>query len=105
MEDQHKQILQRNRVLFRRELSAEKIAIELFSANILDQEDLHEVKGATTPEKRADTLLDLLPRKGPEAFPLFYKSLQKSRQDLADKILTPFSGTTVFVMVYKREER
>lgn len=92
MEDRHKKILRKHRVLLRREISAEKLASELYSANIFDEEDLHEVNGERTPEQRADTLLDKITRRGPGAFSCFYQSLKNHRQDLAVQILTPFSG-------------
>ena len=92
MEEQHKDILRKHRVFLRREISADRLASDLYAAEIFDEEDVDEVNAATTRQQRAERLLDILTHRGPDAFVCFYQLLQKTCRHVAEKILTPYSG-------------
>ena len=92
MDEQHREILRKHRVLLRRELSADRIASDLYAAKIFDEEDVCEVNAARTPQKQAETLLDILTHRGPDAFRCFYESLQKTARHIADTIYSPYTS-------------
>ena len=50
---------------------------------ILSQTELGEIKVQTTREKRCDKLLEILPRKGPNAFKVFVEALREESPHLA----------------------
>ena len=73
MNDRHRDILRRNWSTLRRDLEPMKLLPYL--VNVLDVTDEHEVKVKATREDRIDKLLEILPRRGPEAFDDFVKAL------------------------------
>ena len=54
-----------------------------YLVNVLDVTDEQEVKVKATREDRIDKLLEILPRRGPEAFHDFVKALQEVQPFLA----------------------
>ena len=73
MNDRHRDILRRHWSTLRRDLEPMKLLPYL--VNVLDVTDEHEVKVKATREDRIDKLLEILPRRGPEAFDDFVKAL------------------------------
>lgn len=81
MDDKHREILRRQRYNLRRDLEVMKLLPKLFS--VLDPEDEEEVKAEATRRKKVEKLLDILPKKGPEAFDVFVKGLLETQPFLA----------------------
>lgn len=92
MEKHHVEILRKNRIALKQQLKAERIASGLYSSKIFDQEDVHEVEACSTPERKAEALLDLLPKCGPDAFPRFYELLKDTQSHLADMMAPHLAG-------------
>ena len=85
MDDKYRYILRRHWSSLRRDIEPEKLLPYL--VNVLDQEDQQEVTTKATREKKADKLLEILPRKGPTAFDDFVKALQEVQPFLAAFLL------------------
>jgi hypothetical protein len=68
MEQIHRDALRTNRKALIQDLEASKVASNLFGAGILDEQDKDLVQSKVTSRERAETLIDMLPRKGPKAF-------------------------------------
>lgn len=91
MEDIHRDILRKRRDALLRDIEPLKL---LNSLDVLDDDDREEVKMQKTRTERAETLLDMLTRKGPDAFQNFVAVLSRSQRFLAD-ILIKDSGIDV----------
>ena len=81
MNDRHRDILRRHWSALRRDLEPMKLLPYL--VNVLDVTDEQDVKIKVTREDRIDKLLEILPRRGPEAFHDFVKALQEVQPFLA----------------------
>lgn len=96
MNTNHRKILREKWAILRRDLEPDRLLPHL--TTILSEEDIEEIK--QLPEdarsRKADKLLDMLPRRGPHAFDAFIDALRKVNQsflvdhliantDLADK--------------------
>ena len=71
----HRDILRRHWPSLRDDLEIEELLPHL--VNVLTQADQEKVKAEATRRDKIDKLLEILPRKGPEAFDNFLKALQK----------------------------
>ena len=91
MEDIHRDILRKRRDALLVDIEPLKL---LNSLDVLDDDDREKVKMQKTRTERAETLLDMLPRKGPDAFQNFVAALSRSQRFLAD-ILIKDSGIDV----------
>lgn len=91
MEDIHRDILRKRRDALLRDIEPLKL---LNSLDVLDDDDREEVKMQKTRTERAETLLDMLTRKGPDAFQNFVAALSRSQRFLAD-VLIQDSGIDV----------
>ena len=89
MDDKHREILRRQRPNLRRDLEVMKLLPKLHS--VLDTDDEEEVKTEAARRKQVDKLLNILPKKGPEAFHVFVKGLQEIQPFLAAPLLR-YSG-------------
>ena len=78
MEESHRKVLQKWRLTISRNINVEKVTEELFTGGVLDKNDHEEILAQTTTEKQALRLLDLLPRRGSQAFPDFKQALRGS---------------------------
>ena len=85
MDDKHREILRRQRYNLRRDLEVMKLLPKLFS--VLDLEDEEEIKAEATRRKKVEKLLDILPKKGPEAFDVFVRGLLETQPFLAAPLL------------------
>ena len=81
MEEKHRDILRRHQANIRMDLEPENILANL--VEILNHRDEGEIKAQKTREKRCDTLLGILPRKGPNAFIMFVEALKGEASHLA----------------------
>ena len=85
MEEKHRNILRRHRSSIRMDLEPENILANL--VEILNDTDEGEIKAQPTREKRCDKLLDILPRKGPNAFIVFVEALKREAVHLASDLI------------------
>ena len=81
MNASHRDILRRHWSTLRRDL--EPLKLLPYLVNVLVVTDEQDVKIKTTREDRIDKLLEILPRRGPEAFDDFVKALQEVQPFLA----------------------
>ena len=104
MEESHRKVLKKWRLKISRNINVRKITEELFSEGILDENDREEIRSQTAIEYKALHLLDLLPRRGSQAFPKFMRALRQSGSgfDLANVIQAELSGTGLenFLILY-----
>ena len=83
MEDEHRDILIRRRTAITNDLEVKKVLNRL---TVLGDEDRDEIKTERTRTDQARALLDMLPRKGSNAFKNFVSALYeiKGQEHLAD---------------------
>lgn len=93
MEESHRKVLKKLRLRISRNINVRRITEELFSGGILDENDRQEILLETTTEYKALHLVDLLPRRGSQAFPVFLQALHGSGADfLVNEIQSELSG-------------
>ena len=85
MREEHRTLLQKNRVALVKDLEPRKILNHL--GQILDGDDREEVSTCRTRVDQAETLLDLLPKKGPDAFECFVRALLSKQRHLGELLL------------------
>ena len=85
MDEKHRKILRHHRPFLMRDLEAKKILPCL--ADILGEADDQEIMQQNTREESSDKLLEILARRGPEAFSEFLKALQKVQPHLAEPLI------------------
>ena len=88
MNNMHREILHQKWAILRRDLEPDRLLPHL--TTILSEEDIEEIK--QLPEdarlRKADKLLKVLPRRGPDAFDAFIDALRKVNQSfLADHLI------------------
>lgn len=84
MDDRHRSLLRRHTVSLRRDLEPKKILPYLVT--ILDPDDEQQIKNQPIREDQVDKLLDILPRRGPQAFRCFVEALESVQPHLGDLI-------------------
>lgn len=89
MEDKHREILRKYRDAFLKDLEPLKVINRL---DFLDDDDRDQVKAQKTRSKQAEELLDMLPRKGPDAFHGFITALYSGSQKFLARPLIKASG-------------
>ena len=77
MEDRHRKILKGNQSFISDNLEPSKILRHL--DNILDNRDIEKIKGKANRAEMCDEFLDILPRRGPEAFDSFVEALKQEK--------------------------
>ena len=93
MEESHRKFLQKLRLKISRNINVRRITEELFSGGILDENDREEILAETTTQYKSLHLVDLLPRRGSQAFPVFLQALHGSGADfLVNDIQLELSG-------------
>ena len=85
MEEKHRNILRRHWSSIRMDLEPENILANL--VEILNHTDEEEIKSQPTRKKKCDKLLDILPRKGPNAFIVFVEALKGKASHLASDLI------------------
>ena len=93
MEEPHRKVLQKLRLKISRNINVRRVTEELFSRDILDENDREEILAEKTTEYQALYLLDLLARKGSKALQVFLQALRGSGlSSLANDIQLELSG-------------
>lgn len=96
MEESHRKVLKKLRLKISRNINVRRVTESLLSEEILDENDREQILAETTTEYKALRLLDLLPRKGSQAFPVFLQALRGSGSGsgsgLANAIQSELSG-------------
>ena len=85
MEDKHRFILRDHGPNIRRDLEPNNILPDL--GRVLTEKDNEKIKAQSTRQERCDTLLEILPRKGPTAFTAFVDALDKEADHLALELI------------------
>ncbi|XP_067022585.1 uncharacterized protein [Acropora muricata] len=83
MEDKYRATLDACRIPLRKDLEPKKLLPYLVSKGILDGTDEQVIKGEGTREDSCDALLEMLPRRGPNAFHEFVEALRNVQPHLA----------------------
>ncbi|KAM9752313.1 caspase-9 isoform 1-T1 [Menidia menidia] len=87
MEEQHKRILQRNRINLVRELDPSNLFDALLEKGVFTQDMVDKIKSAGTRRDQARQLVRDLETRGSRAFPLFLECLQETGQHSLAEIL------------------
>eukprot|EP00112_Aurelia_sp_Birch-Aquarium-sp1_P014869 Seg3242.2 transcript_id=Seg3242.2/GoldUCD/mRNA.D3Y31 product=Caspase-3 protein_id=Seg3242.2/GoldUCD/D3Y31 len=77
MEEKHRKLLRSNRMDLVRDMDGERVASFLYSSEILSEEDRELVNAETTPQRKNEKLLDILPKRGGKAFAAFCDTLRE----------------------------
>ena len=77
--------MRRHQSNIRTDLEPKNILAKL--VEILSDTDEGEIKAETTREKKCDKLLEILPRKGPNAFKVFVEALKGEAPHLASDLI------------------
>ena len=85
MEQKHHTILHDYQSMIIRDLEPNNILPDL--NRILTEKDEEEIKAQSTRQKRCLTLLEILPRKGPNAFKVFVEALKEEAPHLASALI------------------
>ncbi|XP_041379366.1 caspase-2-like [Gigantopelta aegis] len=78
MKQQHEDIIQTNWTYLLKEIDAKDLKDHMFEKNILDQDDLDEIRSEKTRKKRTETFMNKLLRAGPDAYDVFIAALEKA---------------------------
>jgi len=92
MEESHRKVLRKLRLKISRNINVRRVSEELFSGGILDENDREEILAETSTQYQSLHLLDLLPRRGSQAFPVFLQALHGSGADSLVNELSELSG-------------
>lgn len=87
MKEYHKLILQRLNEELVKDLDPEKLLRYLFHKEVIDVDDMDEIRSWRVRKDVSETLIHKLMRKGPEAFPELVEGLQKKQPFLACLLL------------------
>ena len=91
MKEEDRKALRSNREALLKDLEAKRVASLLYSRDIFSEEDKDSVNAKSTPAEQREEVLDILPRKGPEAFGVFCAVLLEVSPHLA-ALLRPIQG-------------
>ncbi|EDO26471.1 predicted protein, partial [Nematostella vectensis] len=75
MEQKHRNLLRKNRVALARDLEPREVLNYIFQEGVFSERDIETVNSLTTRQTQAERILDILPRRGPRAFPVFCDAL------------------------------
>ena len=93
MEEEHRAILKRHRIAITKDLEVNKVLNRL---TVLGDDDRDEIKAGRTRVNQACALLDMLPRKGSNAFKDFVSALfEITGQEHLAKLLAKESGMEI----------
>ena len=81
MDDKHRALLRRHWSELRRDLEPKKLFP--YMVNVLDESDEQEIKAKETREEQVDKMLEILPRRGPQAFESFARAVETTQPFLA----------------------
>eukprot|EP00795_Rhopilema_esculentum_P013091 gene13091-3877_t len=77
MDDKHRSLLRASRMDLVRDMDGERIASYLYSYEIFSEEDRELVNAESTPQRKNEKLLDILPKRGANAFKVFCDILKE----------------------------
>ncbi|XP_041377959.1 caspase-2-like [Gigantopelta aegis] len=90
MDNQHKEILRRNRSAIIREIHDIKTIVYALEENgVITGNMLEDIMAESTPTDKKREMLNILPRRGTEAFDQFYEILVNNKEGSAADILKP----------------
>ena len=99
MEEEDRKALRINREALLKDLEAKRVASLLYSREIFSEGDKDSVNAKSTPAEQREEVLDILPRKGPDAFSVFCNVLHKVSPHL-EKLLRPTQEDGKAVMLF-----
>ena len=100
MQDSDRDSLRKNRQALLKDLEPKKVSSRLYSRNIFSEEDKDEVFSKDTKNDQGETLLDILPRKGPTAYREFCDVLHEVSPHL-ESLLRPVQEEGKIVLCYR----
>ena len=100
MEERHRKLLKANRINLARDLDIDGATSHLYANDILSENDRDSIQGITGQKPKSEKLLDILPRRGPEAFDRFVQFLDKEQPFLAVLLKPSSSEGRVMLMVF-----
>lgn len=77
MEEKHRNLLRSKRMDLVRDMDGDRISSHLYSQDIFSEEDKELVNAETTPQRKNEKLLDILPKRGDKAFNVFCDTLKE----------------------------
>ena len=77
MDNRHRELLRRNRERLVEDLDALSLLTYLFQEHTLSENDVDLIKAERTRSSRAEKLLDIVARRGPQAFDTFCRALER----------------------------
>ena len=89
MQEEDRKALRINREALLQDLKAKKVASMLYSRGIFSEEDKERVDAKSTRTERREEVLDILPRKGPNAFSVFCNILHEVSPHLEQLLRHP----------------
>ena len=87
MDDEHRKILKRCREELVKDMEPGKVLLQMVHPHLFSTGDEHEVKAEKTREKQCEKFLEMLARKGAEAYNIFKDTIRKVHPHLAQVIL------------------
>lgn len=94
MEKKHRELLRRNRERLVEDLDALSLLSYLYQEHTLSENDVDLIKAERTRSSQAQKLLDIVPRRGPQAFDTFCRALERGdgQKHLVALLKTPGSA-------------
>ena len=92
MTEAHRELLTSNRVAIVEDLLVDDVLAQLFSNFVFDDNDKELIRSEATSKRQAEKLLDLLVKKGDEAFGHFLSALKDSYPHLAELLQVDDKG-------------
>ncbi|KAK3587303.1 hypothetical protein CHS0354_011284 [Potamilus streckersoni] len=90
MDERHKEILKTNRTNLRKNIAnPEDINDVLFSRGVFTESMKQEVEAEKTPIQKLQKIMDIVPKRGSEAFDIFYEVLVETGNGTAADFLKP----------------
>ncbi|XP_053307320.1 caspase-2 isoform X2 [Spea bombifrons] len=97
MKDYHRKALKRKRLLLLKEMVPKELLQHLMSEGILTDYMYDKIAAESVPYDQNIALLNLLPKRGPQAFQVFCKALRETEQDhLANQLEEQVVDVDVF---------
>ena len=77
MDKKHRELLRRNRERLVEDLDALSLLSYLYQEHTLSENDVDLIKAERTRSSQAEKLLDIVPKRGPQAFHTFCRALER----------------------------
>ena len=104
MTEAHRELLTSNRVAIVEDLLVDDVLAQLFSKFVFDNNDKELIRSEKTSKRQAEKLLDLLVKKGDEAFGHFLSALTDPYPHLAELLQAGHSGKSTLPSVLGDEQ-